>query len=140
MKALALSLLVFLALGMMVAPALAQAPAGSSGSSTQTTPPASNPGTDVKSDNRVPQPGASTARQPDVNINAQKDTTARSDRSDDGSALPRGAASGVRTSVFGLSPTAAVIVGAALLVVVILAIVAMTRSGETTYIDRGRGL
>jgi hypothetical protein len=59
------------------------------------------------------------------------------EKSDDGAALPR-AASGERTTIFGLSPTAAVIIAAALLVVVILAIVAMTRSGtDTTYIDRG---
>jgi len=43
------------------------------------------------------------------------------------------------TTIFGLSPTAAVIIAAALLVVVILAIVAMTRrSVETTYIDYDR--
>ena len=52
---------------------------------------------------------------------------------DDGSALPR-AATGERTTIFGLSPTAAVMIAAALLVVVILAIVAMTRSGDT-YIE-----
>jgi disulfide bond formation protein DsbB len=55
-------------------------------------------------------------------------------RSDDGSALPR-AATGERTTIFGLSPTAAVIIAAALLVVVILAIIAMTRSDDT-YIER----
>jgi len=42
-----------------------------------------------------------------------------------------------RTTIFGLSPTAAVIIAAALLVVVILAIVAMTRSNDT-YIDTNR--
>ncbi|HEU4368099.1 MAG TPA: hypothetical protein VFV05_07735 [Methylomirabilota bacterium] len=57
-------------------------------------------------------------------------------RSDDGSALPRAAVS-ERTTIFGLSPTAAVIIAAALLVVVILAIVAMTRSNDT-YIDTNR--
>jgi preprotein translocase subunit SecG len=51
-----------------------------------------------------------------------------------GSALPRAASE--RTTVFGLSPTAAVIAAAALLIVVILAIVAMTKSGGTTYVDR----
>jgi hypothetical protein len=72
----------------------------------------------------------------DVNIN-KKEETVRTERSGDGSALPR-AASSERTTIFGLSPTAAVIIAAALLVVVILAIVAMTRSGsDTTYIDRG---
>jgi hypothetical protein len=55
---------------------------------------------------------------------------------DDASALPRTVTS-ERTTIFGLSPTAAVIIAAALLVVVILAIVAMTRSNDT-YIDTNR--
>ena len=58
----------------------------------------------------------------------------RDDGRNDGSALPRSAATG-RTGIFGLSPTAAAIVGAAVLLVVILAIVAMTRSGPT-YVER----
>lgn len=41
-------------------------------------------------------------------------------------------------TVFGLSPTAAVIVAAGLLVIVIFAIVAMTRGGDET-IATGRG-
>ncbi|PYM23284.1 MAG: hypothetical protein DMD78_12270 [Candidatus Rokuibacteriota bacterium] len=57
-------------------------------------------------------------------------------KSSDGSALPRTVTS-ERTTIFGLSPTAAVIIAAALLVVVILAIVAMTRSNDT-YIDTNR--
>ena len=56
-------------------------------------------------------------------------------RSDDVSALPRAVAE--RTTIFGLSPTAAVVIAAALLVTVILAIVAMTRSNDT-YIDTNR--
>ncbi len=56
-------------------------------------------------------------------------------RSDDASALPRAVTE--RTTIFGLSPTAAVVIAAALLVVVILAIVAMTR-GNDTYIDTNR--
>jgi hypothetical protein len=55
---------------------------------------------------------------------------------DSGSALPRSSAV-ERTTIFGLSPTAAVIIAAALLLVVILAIVAMTRSNDT-YIDTNR--
>jgi hypothetical protein len=42
-----------------------------------------------------------------------------------------------RTTIFGLSPSAALVIAAALLVVVILAIVAMTRTGDT-YIDTNR--
>ena len=45
-----------------------------------------------------------------------------------GDALPRTAVE--RTTIFGLSPTAAVLIAAALLVVVILAIVAMTRNTD----------
>jgi len=40
-----------------------------------------------------------------------------------------------RTTIFGLTPTAAVLIAAALLLVVILAIVAMTRSNDN-YIGR----
>jgi Flp pilus assembly protein TadB len=91
---------------------------------------------DVKTENRTESAPARPGL--DVNVNKKDETTVKSDRPDDGAALPRGAA-GERTTIFGLSPTAAVIVAAALLVVVILAIVAMTRSGaETTYIDRDR--
>src|SRR5436190_475481 len=58
-------------------------------------------------------------------------------RRDDGSsALPRSAVT-ERTTIFGLSPTAAVLIAAALLLVVILAIVAMTRSNDS-YIDQRR--
>ena len=63
------------------------------------------------------------------------ETRTGSGKSDDGaSALPRTVVS-EQTTIFGLSPTAAVIIAAALLVVVILAIVAMTRSNDT-YIER----
>ena len=82
---------------------------------------------------------------PDVNINpapkapdAKVDVDVKTDRSGDaaGSASPRtdGAA---RTGFFGLSPTAAIIVSVAVLLVVILAIVAMTNN-RTTYVDRDR--
>jgi hypothetical protein len=57
-------------------------------------------------------------------------------RDDGGSALPRSAVT-ERTTIFGLSPTAAVLIAAALLLVVILAIVAMTRSNDN-YIDQRR--
>jgi hypothetical protein len=97
---------------------------------TSSTPPSAN--VDVKTESPSARPSI------DININKKDNSAAKSDKSDDGAALPRSAA-GERTTIFGLSPTAAVVVGAALLVVVILAIVAMTRSGaETTYIDRDR--
>lgn len=56
---------------------------------------------------------------------------------DAGAALPRAATD--QTTIFGLTPTAAVILAAALLMVVILAIIAMTRSSDT-YIDTNRRL
>lgn len=117
-----------------------------SGAAAQSSPPAQNPSSSTSVDAKSPSTSVDVnvnrpapAQRPgvDVNINKKDETTVRSDR-DGGAALPR-AASGDRTTVFGLSPTAAVIIAAALLVVVILAIVAMTRSGtETTYIDRDR--
>jgi hypothetical protein len=60
-------------------------------------------------------------------------------RSDDsGSALPRSSES---TRVFGMNPTAAVLLAGAILVVVILAIVAMTRGAASdTRIDIDRRL
>jgi hypothetical protein len=54
-------------------------------------------------------------------------------RNDDVSALPRATTSAERTTIFGLTPTAAIVIAAALLVVVILAIVAMTRSNDTYF-------
>ena len=69
------------------------------------------------------------------------DVKARADRTDDsaGAASPR-TGDAQRTGFFGLSPTAAIIVSVAVLLVVILAIVAMTHSGGTTYIDTDRRL
>jgi cobalamin biosynthesis Mg chelatase CobN len=80
-------------------------------------------------------------RKPDVNVNVEKrdGSEARRDRDDGGAALPRAAAED-RTRIFGMTPAAAVVIGVALLVVVILAIVAMTRSGEPTFIDRDRDM
>lgn len=108
-------------------PAGAQAPATqppSSGSSSASGS-VSTPGGEARGQVNVDRPGGAQAP-------ARSDST----RSDDGSALPRAAVT-ERTTIFGLSPTAAVIIAAALLVVVILAIVAMTRTGDT-YIDTNR--
>lgn len=71
---------------------------------------------------------------------AQPDATSppaveRPGAADDPAALPRGPVE--RTTIFGMSPTAAVIVAASLLVVVIVAIVAMTRN-TNAYIDLDR--
>jgi hypothetical protein len=53
-------------------------------------------------------------------------------RTDDVSALPRATAA-ERTTLFGLSPTSAIVIAAGLLVVVVLAIIAMTRSDDTYF-------
>jgi hypothetical protein len=152
MKALALTLGVLLLLTGAAAfaqtPMTPSAPGGSSSApaaDTSQSPPNTNVDVkaDVKTENKAPnQPASAGERRPDVNTNIEKkdQSSAPSDRRDDGgSALPRAASGGDRTTIFGLSPTAAVMIAAALLVVVILAIVAMTRSGESsTYIDRER--
>ena len=91
-----------------------------------------------------------TVKGPDVNVNtpapkapdAKVDVEVKTDKGRDdaaGSASPR-TGGGERTGFFGLSPTAAIIVSVAVLLVVILAIVAMTNSRSATYIDRDRGL
>jgi hypothetical protein len=92
-------------------------------------------------------PPAPADKGPSVNINAPKppdakvdvDVKSRTDRGDDaaGAASPR-TGGPERTGFFGLSPTAAIIVSIAVLLVVILAIVAMTNNRGTTYVDRDR--
>jgi hypothetical protein len=84
---------------------------------------------------------------PDVNVNtpapkapdAKVDVNVNKSRGDDaaGAASPR-TGGAERTGFFGLSPTAAIIVSVAVLLVVILAIVAMTNNRGTTYVDRDR--
>jgi hypothetical protein len=95
----------------------------------------------------APADKAPAAKAPDVNINTPKapdakvdvDVKARTDRGDDaaGAASPR-TGGAERTGFFGLSPTAAIIVSVAVLLVVILAIVAMTNNRGSTYVDRDR--
>lgn len=130
MKAFAVAVLgLFLAAGLLTAPVLAQQP-----SPAPTAPESPAP---------MPQekPSApSDAAKPDVKIEGKfesKSETKQEGSKDEGAALPRTAVE--RTTIFGLSPTAAVILAAALLVVVILAIIAMTRSTDT-YIDTNRRL
>jgi hypothetical protein len=136
MKSIAVVLLIALAAFGLVAVADAQSGNSPAGTQTPATQPPSSgsssasgsvstPGGEVKGQVNVDRPGRAQAP-------AQTDST----RSDDVSALPRSAVT-ERTTIFGLSPTAAVIIAAALLVVVILAIVAMTRTGDT-YIDTNR--
>ena len=62
----------------------------------------------------------------------------RPEQRDDASALPR-TSSGERGTIFGMTPTLAIIAGGALLLVVILAIVALGRGGSSdVYVDRDR--
>ena len=86
---------------------------------------------------KAPEAKAPEAKAPDTKTKVDVDIKARTDKSDDaGSASPRSSGEVQRTGFFGLSPTAAIIVSVAVLLVVILAIVAMTNNRGTTYIDR----
>ena len=79
-------------------------------------------------------PKAPEVKMPDTKVDVDIKASTEN-KSDDAAASPR-TGDVQRTGFFGLSPTAAIIVSAAILLVVILAIVAMTNSGNTTYIDR----
>ncbi|MBM4440289.1 MAG: hypothetical protein FJ027_07705 [Candidatus Rokubacteria bacterium] len=120
MKTFAIVLAAFVLLGAAAPMALAQQDASSSSSSATS--------------QAAPSAPADTA--PDARVGV--DIKAGSDPARDsggGSASPR-TESVTRTTFFGLSPTAAIIVSVAVLLVVILAIVAMTNSRGTTYVDR----
>jgi hypothetical protein len=125
MKSLAVVLLIALAAAGLVAGAAAQTAAPPPGTQA---PPSSSPST--SGSGSVSTPGGDVKGQVDIDRQTQRARPApsTSPNSDDGSALPRAATE--RTTIFGMSPTAAVIIAAALLVVVILAIVAMTRSDD----------
>jgi hypothetical protein len=110
-------------------PAATQAPAAQAPSS----------GSSGSASGSVSTPGGEVKGQVDVDRKSEARPPARTDSSrDDGgaSALPRTVVT-ERSTIFGLSPTAAVVIAASLLVVVILAIVAMTRTHDT-YIDTNR--
>jgi hypothetical protein len=123
MKSLAVVLLI--ALSALGVASVAAAQSGSTPTGTPAPPPAAAPPSDSTS-------GSGSVSTPSGDLKGR--APGADTRSDDGSALPR-AAVGERTTIFGLSPTAAVVIAAALLVVVILAIVAMTRTDDT-YIER----
>jgi hypothetical protein len=114
MKSLAIALLVALTTLGLAAGVHAQAPSSGSGA-------VSAPADDTKP--RIDADRKDDAVSPD---------TAGGNRNDDVSALPR-ATSAEHTTIFGLTPTAAIVIAAGLLVVVILAIVAMTRSDDTYF-------
>ena len=123
----------------VVASSSAQAPAPNPSSP----PPSASPS--VPADKPAP-PAPPAPSTPDVKADIKTDnreTTVqsrgidRSDRSDSPSALPRTTSD--RSTIFGLSTTAAIVIGGALLLIVILAIVAMGRgTSTTTYIDPDR--
>ena len=125
MKTLAILLSAFvLVAGVAVPMALAQ------DSSSQ---PAAPPAAVEKAPEVRPDATITTPKVPDAKVDVDVKT-----RADDaaGAASPRTGPE--RTGFFGLSPTAAIIVSVAVLLVVILAIVAMTNNRGTTYVDRDR--
>ena len=131
MKTLVAVFVALLVLGGAVPMALAQQDASSSSSSSSSAAPAapaSPSAADKAPDVSVKAPDAKVDIKTDSKTEVARDNGA-------GAASPRTEAT--RTSFFGLSPTAAIIVSVAVLLVVILAIVAMTNSGSTTYIDKG---
>ena len=136
MKTLAILLSAFvLVAGAAVPMALAQ---DSSSQPAASQPAAPSPApADKAPDAKAPDASTSAPKAPDTKVDVDVKTGA--DRSNDsvGSASPR-TGGAERTGFFGLSPTAAIIVSVAVLLVVILAIVAMTNSRGTTYVDRDR--
>ena len=76
-----------------------------------------------------PMPGAETPRAPDVKIDNR--TEVNPDRSGDVSASPR--TSVQETRIFGLTPTAAVLVAAGIILVLVMGIIALsgTRTSNT---------
>ena len=132
MKTLAIVLAaIVLMAGAAVPVALAQQDASAPQATPQAAPQEKAPDVNIKG----PDVNITTPKAPDAKVEVE----VKQDRSGDaaGSASPRtGAAE--RTGFFGLSPTAAIIVSVAVLLVVILAIVAMTNSRGTTYVDRDR--
>jgi hypothetical protein len=133
MKTLVLALCAFVVIAGVAPIVLAQDSSNQSPSASapSASPPAAAPSADA------PKASPDKASPPSGKIDV--DIKARSDKSDDaaGAASPR-TGDAQRTGFFGLSPTAAIIVSVAVLLVVILAIVAMTHSSGTTYIDTDR--
>lgn len=130
MRFLTVTFCLLLVLGLAAGVTAQTAPAPSApGSST------SNPETkaDNPTDRRIdpaPQSSPPTMDRPSGSVPAAPDVRSEQRRDDSGSALPR--TSTESTRVFGMNPTAAVLLAGAILIVVILAIVAMTRGGPST--------
>ncbi|HET9490517.1 MAG TPA: hypothetical protein VFR64_12280 [Methylomirabilota bacterium] len=116
----------------LVAGAEAQA-TGQPGSGTALERPAPPPG-----DRPSTAPGASTDR-PDVNVDARTGSGNGARSEDGGAALPR-QTSRETPGLFGLSPTTAALLAAALFIIVVLAVVSMTRGRSDTRVDLDRRL
>jgi len=128
MKSFALALCALLVAAGAVPMALAQ------GTSTQQSAPSAAPSvTPPANPAQDAAPKAPETKSSDTKV----DVNVKGDKSNDaGAASPRSSGEVQRTGFFGLSPTAAIIVSVAVLLVVILAIVAMTNNSGTTYIDK----
>jgi hypothetical protein len=134
MKSIAVVLILALAAFGVVAAADAQTGNSPAGTQAPMPPAASSDSSSASGSVSTPRGGVQGQVDIDRRSDAQAPPRTDATRTDDGSALPRSVVT-ERTTIFGLSPTAALVIAAALLVVVILAIVAMTRSDET-YIER----
>jgi len=132
MKAFAIALLGVSLIGGAYTAAIAQ-----SGSSPATEAKPATPDPAKPADTPAAKPDAPAASGSASGSVSGSVTTDSTKTDDSASALPRSSTTVERTTIFGLSPTAAVIIAAALLLVVILAIVAMTRTSDT-YIDTNR--
>jgi hypothetical protein len=134
MKSIAVVLI--LALAALGVAAAADAQTGNSPAGTQAPAPPAASSDSSSASGSVSTPRGGVQGQVDIDRRSDVQAPPRTDatRTDDGSALPRSVVT-ERTTIFGLSPTAALVIAAALLVVVILSIVAMTRSNDT-YIER----
>jgi cobalamin biosynthesis Mg chelatase CobN len=140
MKSLLIALLGVATLAAPVTDTFAQAtggttpPSGSASGSASGSVSVSPPAGGGSSSSSSSSPSVTKPAPPSGSASGSVGTEARRDDGD--SALPRASVS-ERTTIFGLSPTAAVLIAAALLIVVVLAIVAMTRS-TGDYIDQRR--
>src|SRR5438132_2569775 len=138
MKSLFAALLGAALLAAPVSEVLAQGTSSSSSSTSSAPAPADKPSAPAPAaSGTVTTPGGSASGSVTTDRSSNSSSVKTEERRDDGaSALPRSTVV-ERTTIFGLSPTAAVLIAAALLLVVILAIVAMTRSNDN-YIDQRR--
>jgi hypothetical protein len=145
MKSLCVAVLsAFLVLGVS-ASVIAQQTGASSSAESQATKPADDKATSSSSSSssavKDESPSGASARTetppavpaPDRSSSSSStsiDVKADTGKGDIGSASPR--TGGESRRIFGLEPTAALLIGAAILLVVVLALVAMARGGETS--------